>query len=94
MSTYLIAFVVSDFASIENYSGPLLESRLKHRIFRPTNQYANGIEFSLKTSEDVLTYMEEYFGHPYTFPKMDQIGVPSMGGAMENWGLVIYKYVT
>jgi len=43
-------------------------------------------------SLDVLNYYETYFNSTYPLTKIDHITVPDFNfGAMENWGLVIYK---
>ena len=34
--------------------------------------------------------LEDYFGSPYPYEKLDQIAVPLFGGAMENPGLITY----
>ncbi len=43
---------------------------------------------------NVLPRLEDYFGLPYAFGKLDQVGVPDFeAGAMENAGLVTYREV-
>ncbi|CAB3366331.1 Hypothetical predicted protein [Cloeon dipterum] len=40
----------------------------------------------------VVEFMEEFTGHLYALPKMDEIAIPDFAaGAMENWGLVTYR---
>lgn len=91
MPSYLIAFVISDFEYVENYAGNIQDNRVKHRVYRQKDSYIGSTAFPLEFGEEMLDYMGEYFGHPYTFPKMDQIGIQGHSGAMENWGLVISK---
>lgn len=82
MSTYLLAFVISDFPSFDN----LPEN---HRIFaRPTAM--NDTNFALESSVLITKALEEYLQIDYTMAKMDQVAIPDKGGAMENWGLVLY----
>jgi aminopeptidase N len=38
----------------------------------------------------IVTLLEKYFGEPFPFPKLDQIGSPVMPGAMENAGADTY----
>lgn len=88
MSTYLLAFVVSKFDFIE---------RENQRVFaRPEAIRAGMADYALNTSIDMLKAFEEYLKVPYVLDKMDQIAIPNRyfdAGAMENWGLVMYKYV-
>lgn len=91
MPSYLIAFVISNFDMVENYEGAIQSDRVKHRVYRQKDNYIGSTNYPLKFGEEMLNYMAEYFGYPYTFPKMDQIGIQGHSGAMENWGLVISK---
>lgn len=51
--------------------------------------------YALKASQDLVKYFNGYFGMPYPLPKLDHIAVPGgFGGAMENWGGVIYNETT
>ncbi len=43
---------------------------------------------------EVLPRLEDYFGLPYAFGKLDQVGMPDFeAGAMENAGLVTFREV-
>lgn len=87
VQTYLIAFVVSDFESIEN------EDRIKQRVFaKPQSIAAGEAELGLDAGKKILDEFQSHLGVPYNLPKMDQIAVPDFdAGAMENWGLVTYR---
>ncbi len=39
----------------------------------------------------IVSLLEKYFGEPFPFPKLDQIGTPIMPGAMENAGADTYN---
>jgi puromycin-sensitive aminopeptidase len=50
--------------------------------------------FAQETASAVLSRLEDYFGLPYPFGKLDQIGVPDFeAGAMENAGAVTFREV-
>ena len=87
MSTYLVAFIVSEFNSTD--------SKTKYNFTawaRP-----NAIDYAAYSQDvgpQVVEYYEEYTGIEYTFPKIDQVALPDFSaGAMENWGLITYRYV-
>ncbi|KAG4068501.1 hypothetical protein HA402_004842 [Bradysia odoriphaga] len=85
-STYLIAFIVSDFEFLENE----FDGRVPHRtLARPNAVHLT--EFALQTGVDMLDALNDYIGVSYTLPKMDQAAIPDFSGAMENWGLVTYS---
>lgn len=86
LSTYLIAFIVSDFESKTRSNG-----RIVQRVFARPNAIQHG-DYGLDTGLKVMEALENYFGIPYSFPKMDQVAVPDFeAGAMENSGLVTYR---
>lgn len=88
MPTYLIAFVVSDFASISGWTPGA--SLLEQRVFARPNAIANA-GFALDTGLKALRAFQDYFQIPFALPKLDQVAVPDFDLiAMENWGLVIY----
>lgn len=83
---YLIAFMISDFKSIESTDE-------KQRVYaRPQSIEDKEAELALDVGQRILTMFEEHLGVPYDLPKMYQVAVPDFdAGAMENWGLVTYR---
>ena len=88
MSTYLLAFVVSDF--VYRLSGPLFNG-VQFRIWSREDALSQ-TAWASEIGPQVLAYYEEYFKLPYPLPKMDMIAIPNfISGAMENWGLITYR---
>lgn len=71
ISTYLVAFVVSEFPHLTgNTSRPILQ-----RVYaRRTAMNQTDLIFEL--SEPMLERMIDYFGVGYPLPKLDQIALP------------------
>ena len=87
MSTYLVAFIVSDFTSTES------NTKYNFTTWARPNAIDNAA-YSQTVGPRIVEYYEEYTGIEYKFPKIDQIAVPDFAsGAMENWGLITYRYV-
>ncbi|KAK1160919.1 aminopeptidase Ey-like [Acipenser oxyrinchus oxyrinchus] len=88
MSTYLLAFIVSDFDFIEDMSGNVLI-----RIWARQKAIAQRQgDYALNVTGPILKYFESYYNTTYPLPKSDQIALPDFNaGAMENWGLVTYR---
>uniref|UniRef100_A0A8C1IV18 Aminopeptidase n=1 Tax=Cyprinus carpio TaxID=7962 RepID=A0A8C1IV18_CYPCA len=88
MSTYLLAFIVSDFGFIEQNI-----DKLQIRIFaRQEAINAGQGEYALSVTGTILKFFEDYYNVPYPLPKSDQIALPDFNaGAMENWGLITYR---
>jgi len=86
MSTYLVAFVVSEFAHLESTPGDTT-----FRVWARPDAVAQA-SYSLDIGPKILEFFEQYFNVPYPLPKMDMIAIPDFSsGAMENWGLVTYR---
>ncbi len=52
-------------------------------------------QYALAASRQLLPYFNDYFGIRYPLPKLDHIAQPGgFGGAMENWGAIIYTETT
>ncbi|XP_068814489.1 aminopeptidase N [Struthio camelus] len=88
MSTYLLAFIVSQFESVENTSG-----RVLIRIWGRPQAIAEGQgSYALQVTGPILSFFEQHYNTSYPLPKSDQVGLPDFNaGAMENWGLVTYR---
>ena len=89
MSTYLLAFIVGDLASVEAKApnGTLM------RVFATRGNERLG-QFALDTAIRLLEYYNDYFGIPYPLEKLDHFAIPDFAaGAMENWGAITYREV-
>uniref|UniRef100_UPI0037E87DE8 aminopeptidase N-like isoform X2 n=1 Tax=Semicossyphus pulcher TaxID=241346 RepID=UPI0037E87DE8 len=89
MSTYLLAFIVSEFISIQSTQNNNLLIRIWAR--RKAIEDRQG-EYALNVTGPILQFYEQYYNAPYPLSKSDQIALPDFNaGAMENWGLVTYR---
>uniref|UniRef100_A0A2A4JIF2 Uncharacterized protein n=1 Tax=Heliothis virescens TaxID=7102 RepID=A0A2A4JIF2_HELVI len=90
MSTYLIAYLVSNFVHVENSANPIY--RIPFRVYsRPGIQ--DTAEFAMIFGQENMAALEKYTEFDYEFPKMDKVAVPDFAaGAMENWGCTLEKY--
>lgn len=80
MSTYLLAFVLSDF----DYRETISEGGTKIRIWARPDAMEDA-EYALSITGRMLTYFEKYFKIDFPLNKLDQVAVPDFqAGAMEN----------
>ncbi|CAN9498633.1 unnamed protein product [Ophioblennius macclurei] len=88
MSTYLLAFIVSEFEHINNTIDDV-----QIRIYaRKSAIDAGQGAYALNKTGPILKYFENYYKSKYPLPKSDQIALPDFNaGAMENWGLITYR---
>jgi len=85
MSSYLVAIAVGALEYV-----PVPGLAVPGRIITPRGQTALAAE-AVRLSPPLLARLEEYFGIPYPYAKLDQIAVPEyVYGAMENAGLITY----
>jgi alanyl aminopeptidase len=86
MPTYLVALAVGE---LDSYDIPNLS--VPGKIYTPKGQ-AQRTKFAAKHTAGILQNLENYFGSPYPYQKLDFIAVPNFTfGAMENVGLVTYR---
>ncbi|VEN38178.1 unnamed protein product [Callosobruchus maculatus] len=88
MSTYLVAFVVSDFTCTE-VPGSSTKNHVCSRSETVNTRY-----WAVEVTPKLLNSLNVYTGIPYTesISKLDQVALPDFrSGAMENWGLITYR---
>lgn len=86
MSTYLVAFIVSDFEMLKSESG-------KFRVWA-RSEAVQQARYTLDIGPKILRYYEDYFKIKFPLPKMDSVALPDFSaGAMENWGLITCRWV-
>ena len=89
MSTYLVVLAAGE---LERSSA--MQDGTEIGVVTTAGKQASAA-YALKISQDLVRYYNDYFGVHYPLPKLDQIAVPGgFGGAMENWGGVIYNETT
>ena len=92
MSTYLLAFVVTDYVT-DYLAATSPTTNVETRVWVPQNK-AEQAKFALECAVKSLDLFTRIFQVPYPLPKCDHIAIPDFAaGAMENWGLITYREV-
>ncbi len=89
LPSYLVAFAVGPFDVVE--TGPVGKNRRPSRIIVPRGRAAEAA-YAASITPKLIEMLEDYFGTPYPYEKLDQIVVPltTAWGAMENAGMIAY----
>lgn len=86
--TYLVAFAVGPFDVVE---APAQKGLPKIRTITTRGKGKLATWANVTTAKALLA-LQDYFGEPYPYAKLDQVAVPNFAsGAMENVGLVTYR---
>ncbi|XP_059049752.1 membrane alanyl aminopeptidase-like [Achroia grisella] len=91
MSTYLVAFVISDFVLAKQSPD---QSKPVGIYTRPEaiNQTEFTFDFAVKSVDKLGEYLNVNYFLTNEQLKLDHVGLPDFrAGAMENWGLVTYR---
>ncbi|XP_055970076.1 aminopeptidase N [Sorex fumeus] len=89
MSTYLLAYIVSEFDKVEAKSSGGVQIRIWGR---PSAIKAGHGNYALNVTGPILDFFAKHYSTSYPLSKSDQIALPDFNaGAMENWGLVTYR---
>ncbi|KAM9861190.1 aminopeptidase N-like [Aulostomus maculatus] len=89
MSTYLLAFIVSDFDYLQSNQLNHLSVRIWARKKAIADKQG---DYALSVTGKILQFYEHYYNVKYPLSKSDQIALPDFNaGAMENWGLITYR---
>lgn len=84
MSTYLVAYSISDFKKLSNGNFSVWARQ----------DAIQSAAYALSVGPKILKFLEEFFDLRFPLPKMDMIALPDFqAGAMENWGLITYRWV-
>ena len=83
MSSYLVAVAVTNYESVSTGDNVTIWAS-------PEDVQAGKADFSSEMAPEIMRYYAEYFSVKYPLPKMDLMYEPKKGGAMENWGLVLF----
>lgn len=87
MSTYLLAYMVGEFESIETKT----KDGVIIRVFTTPGKKQHA-KFAMSVAKRSLEFLNSYFDIPYPLPVLDMIAIPDFSaGAMENWGAVTYR---
>ena len=89
LPSYLVAFAVGPFDVVE--TGPIGKNRRPSRIIVPRGR-ASEAAYAASITPKMIELLEDYFGTPYPYEKLDQVVVPitTAWGAMENAGMIAY----
>jgi alanyl aminopeptidase len=90
LPSYLVAMAVGPFEIIDG--GKAGRNKTPLRVIT-TRGHRDEVKYALEITPKVFTALENYFGVPYPYEKLDQITIPVTVafGAMENAGLITYQ---
>jgi cytosol alanyl aminopeptidase len=87
LPSYLVAFTVGHLDFID--AGTAGKKNTRVRIVVPHGRGGEA-QYSAETTPAIVNLLEDYFGIPYPYDKLDQVAIPLAGYAMEHPGLVTY----
>ncbi len=85
LPSYLVALGVGPFDFVD--AGKVGKNPTPLRMITPKGKAAQA-KYAAEVTGPLLAQLEDYFGVPYPYEKLDILAVPLFGGAMENPGLI------
>ncbi|HXM42841.1 MAG TPA: M1 family metallopeptidase [Bryobacteraceae bacterium] len=85
LPSYLVALGVGPFDFVD--AGKVGKNQTPLRMITPKGKAAQA-KYAAEVTGPLLAELEDYFGVPYPYDKLDILSVPLFGGAMENAGLI------
>ncbi|ELU05923.1 hypothetical protein CAPTEDRAFT_195051 [Capitella teleta] len=86
MSTYLLAFAIVDYPHLQIISHKGYKIRVWARA-----DVIHAAEYAMTIAAPLVEWLDDYTGIQNPVTKIDKVAFPTWGGAMENWGLVLYS---
>ena len=87
LPSYLVAYAVGNMELVD--AGTAGKKNTRIRIVVPHGRSAEA-KYAAETTPTIVTLLENYFGIPYPYDKLDEVAIPLAGYAMEHPGLVTY----
>jgi len=89
LPSYLVAFAIGPFDVVD--AGQAGRNHVPVRIVTPRGK-GRQAKYAAEVTGAIVDRLEEYFGVPYPYEKLDEVAIPLVFGfgAMENPGLVTY----
>src|SRR5688572_2242596 len=89
LPSYLVAFTVGPWDVVDG--GTAGKKKTPLRYLAPRGRGAES-RYAARVTPRVLEMLEDYFGTPYPFEKLDSVTIPQLVtfGAMENVGMITY----
>ncbi|HET6435431.1 MAG TPA: M1 family aminopeptidase [Xanthomonadaceae bacterium] len=94
LPSYLVAFAVGPWDLPQGSDIAPNGARTTPIRLRGVAAHGQGgrMRYSLGHTPAIVTALEDYFGIPYPFAKLDNVAAPDFwAGAMENAGLIVYR---
>jgi cytosol alanyl aminopeptidase len=87
LPSYLVALAVGPFEIVN--AGTAGRKKTQIQMVVPKGR-SRDAQYAIQSTPAILNLLEDYFGIPYPYEKLDQVAIPLAGFAMEHPGLVTY----